>query len=89
MLLPPGRCCSLLFLNVLGRCFAIFIVTDGIATVCYYGIYWDGRCYCQVVDVVTTVVIVAFWADVIAKVADVIATIFNSSCFGSCCCQGG
>ena len=60
MLLPPGRCCYLLFLNVFGRCVAIFVVTDVIATICYYGIYWDGRCYCQVVDVVTTIVIVAF-----------------------------
>ena len=32
-----------------------------------------------VVGVVTTIVIVAFWADVIAKVADVIATISDSS----------
>ena len=89
MLLPPSRCCSLLFLSVFGRCFAIFVATDVIATVCCYGIYWDGRCYCQVIDVVTTIIIVAFWADVIAKVADVIATVCDSSYFGRSCCQGG
>ena len=32
-------------------------------------------------DVVTTIVIVAFWPDVIAKVADAIATVCDSSYF--------
>ena len=64
------------------------VVTDGIATVLLWHLL-EWQMLCQVVDVVNTVVIVAFWADVIAKVADVIATIFNSSCYGSSCCLGG
>ena len=63
-------------------------MTDVIATVLsWYLLEW--QMLCQVIDVVTTVVIVAFLADVIAKVAGVIATMYNSSCFGRCCCQGG
>ena len=78
MLLPQGRHCSLLFLSVLADVLPFFVVTDGIATVLlWYLLEWQMLCW--VVDVVTTVVIVAFWADVIAKVADVIATIFSSS----------
>ena len=66
----------------------LFVVTDGIVTVLlWYLLEW--QMFCQVVDVITTVVIVAFWAGVIAKEADGIATIFNSSCYGSCYCQGG
>ena len=56
-----------------------FGVTDGIATI-------FGRCcanwWC------TTIVVVAFLADVVAKMADGIATILMVT-FGSCCCQGG
>ena len=88
MMLSQDRWYSLLFLSVLADVIPLFVVTDGIATVILWSLL-EWQMLCQVVDVVTTVVFVAFWTDVIAKVADVIATIFDSSCFGSCCCQGG
>ena len=69
MLLPQGRCYSLLFLYILADVLPIFVVTDGIATI-------FGRCYAK--WWCTSVVVVAFWADVIAKLAYVIATKFDS-----------
>ena len=52
------------------------IVVDVKTTICYDLIYYNGRCYCQdviVVDVITTVS-TCYEADVIAYVADGIAT---------------
>ena len=69
MLLPPGRCCSLLFLNVFGRCFANFVVTD---VYCCCLLLWYLLGWRMLLPLY---VIVHILGDVVAKVVDVIATV--------------
>ena len=68
MLLPQGGCYSLLFLIVFGRWFCHYLLWLMVLPLFYYVGLLEWQMFCLVVDVVTTVVTVTFWADVVAKV---------------------